>query len=148
MGKSYYEKLKDPRWQRKRLEILERDGFACAVCGSNTSTLHVHHGFYRRNVEPWDYPSKSLHTLCEECHEATEELLDDIRGLIGVLNFEHLVALSGVLMTTEDIRNRLVSPDNFGASVSIKADLAILAGASPEDPLGSEFVDGLEGSAR
>ena len=25
----YVEKLKDPRWQRKRLEIMQRDGFRC-----------------------------------------------------------------------------------------------------------------------
>lgn len=26
---TYAEKLKDPRWQKKRLRILERDAFAC-----------------------------------------------------------------------------------------------------------------------
>jgi len=29
---TYAEKLKHPLWQRKRLEILNRDGFKCAQC--------------------------------------------------------------------------------------------------------------------
>lgn len=28
----YSQKLLDPRWQRKRLEILQRDDFTCQVC--------------------------------------------------------------------------------------------------------------------
>lgn len=27
MLKTYYEKLKDPRWQRKRLEVMQRDDY-------------------------------------------------------------------------------------------------------------------------
>lgn len=42
----YSEKLKDPRWQKKRLEILNRDEFACRFCGDNKSTLNVHHISY------------------------------------------------------------------------------------------------------
>lgn len=61
-------KLKDPRWQKKRLQILERDGFTCQSCRSTTHTLHVHHRFYVRGREPWDYPEIALVTLCEPCH--------------------------------------------------------------------------------
>ena len=42
----YAEKFKDPRWQKKRLEILERDDFSCRVCYDASNTLHVHHCFY------------------------------------------------------------------------------------------------------
>jgi hypothetical protein len=65
----YSEKLKDPRWQKKRLEILERDKWSCQICYDDTATLHVHHRYYLKNTEPWDYPSESLITLCESCHE-------------------------------------------------------------------------------
>lgn len=70
--KSYAEKLKDPRWQKKRLEIMERDNFTCLMCKSTAQTLNVHHGFYKKNTDPWDYPNETLHTICEECHDWAE----------------------------------------------------------------------------
>lgn len=66
---TYAEKLKDPRWQKKRLEILERDNWKCMLCGDKDSTLHVHHLFYYNGQEPWDYDNEALITLCEDCHE-------------------------------------------------------------------------------
>ena len=71
--KTYSEKLKDPRWQKKRLEILNRDGFACNICGGTEDTLHVHHAFYSKGKDPWDYPDSILTTLCEDCHTQVEE---------------------------------------------------------------------------
>lgn len=64
----YAEKLKDPRWQKKRLEIMARDGFMCHKCGSTTNTLHVHHMLYHPGKEPWEAPDCDLVTLCEWCH--------------------------------------------------------------------------------
>jgi len=78
MAKSYYEKLKDPRWQKKRLEILERDWFECTNCGDENSTLHVHHGYYERNLDPWDYDSDTLWTLCAECHTEIAGMMADL----------------------------------------------------------------------
>lgn len=66
---AYGEKLRDPRWQKKRLEILQRDAFTCRLCGDSQSTLHVHHLRYERGADPWDYPSSALLTTCESCHE-------------------------------------------------------------------------------
>jgi hypothetical protein len=66
---TYQEKLKDPRWQKKRLEILERDEWSCQICCDTESTLHVHHKFYEKGKDPWDYKNDMLATLCLECHE-------------------------------------------------------------------------------
>jgi hypothetical protein len=66
---SYSEKLKDPQWQRKRLEILERDNFTCQGCQSTTKTLHIHHEYYVKDREPWNYPDFCYVTLCEDCHK-------------------------------------------------------------------------------
>jgi len=65
----YSEKFKDPRWQKKRLEILERDDWCCRRCYDTESTLHIHHRWYEKNKDPWDYPNECLVTLCEDCHE-------------------------------------------------------------------------------
>ena len=65
--KTYAELLKDPRWQKRKTEILLRDNFTCQKCGCMDKTLHVHHIFYDgRN--PWDYEDEALITLCEDCH--------------------------------------------------------------------------------
>ena len=71
--KTYNEKLKDPRWQRKRLEILQRDNWACTQCGVEDRTLHVHHLRYIRGREPWDYAPEFLVTLCADCHQVEYE---------------------------------------------------------------------------
>lgn len=64
---NYSDKLKDPRWQRKRLEIFQRDGFKCVVCKNDTITLHVHHKRYN-GKNPWDINNEFLVTVCEICH--------------------------------------------------------------------------------
>ena len=64
---SYEEKLKDPRWQRKRLEIFQRDGWKCWNCGDEKATLHVHHLKYGEG-EPWEIDNDLLRTVCENCH--------------------------------------------------------------------------------
>lgn len=98
---SYSEKLKDPRWQKRRLEILQRDGWRCHLCANDERTLHVHHLFYFPGKEPWEINNGFLITLCEDCHtgkghdgippageiilEATGELLNAIweKGITG-----------------------------------------------------------------
>lgn len=72
----YKEKLLDPRWQRKRLEILSRDNFICTCCGDDKETLHVHH--FKYNGEPWDVDSSLLVTFCATCHWAHEFYKDFI----------------------------------------------------------------------
>lgn len=63
----YSEKLKDPRWQKKRLEVLERDGFMCQMCACG-EPLQIHHIKYITGLEPWDYDPKFLVALCAWCH--------------------------------------------------------------------------------
>lgn len=69
----YADKLKDPRWQKKRLEIFERDEWTCQVCKSKDETLCVHHWYYEKGKSPWDYPNSSLTTMCMDCHGTEHE---------------------------------------------------------------------------
>lgn len=73
-AKSYLEKLKDPRWQKKRLEVLERDEWICVRCYDSESTLYVHHLTYEPNKDPWDYPLDNFITLCDACHAHEHEM--------------------------------------------------------------------------
>lgn len=81
---NYSKKLKDPRWQKKRLKILERDNFKCADCEDEDSTLNIHHIAYHK--EPWDCPDELLITLCENCHEEeTREIKRTASQLIKLM---------------------------------------------------------------
>lgn len=68
----YAKKLKHPNWQKKRLQILNRDRFTCKLCGDTETTLHIHHKYYVNGNDPWDYPNTALVTLCEHCHTEVE----------------------------------------------------------------------------
>ena len=98
--KSYSEKLKDPRWQKKRLEILSRDNFTCLLCDDTETELHINHLQY--TGEPWDAPNEFLETLCKHCHklkhyiseEATKHGKDE-KILKVIKTGSHLFYLSG-----------------------------------------------------
>lgn len=70
---SYSEQLHDPRWQKKRLEILERDGWKCRGCFREEKELHVHHAYYRKGKKPWEYDNAVLSTFCGDCHAKISE---------------------------------------------------------------------------
>ncbi|MGB4258342.1 MAG: hypothetical protein WBL15_11640 [Phycisphaerae bacterium] len=92
---TYAEKLRDPRWQRKRLEIMERAGFHCEACGSDQDALNVHHGYYERGLEPWEYPSETLHCLCERCHLEHHAAELEVRRDIGKLGIGEICQVLG-----------------------------------------------------
>ncbi len=103
------EQLMHPNWQRKRLEIMQRDSFRCLACGESERTLHVHHKRYPKHGNLWDVCESDLQTLCEPCHSALGkhprggvfyasalELLNwwpdspEYRGFVGILvQYEH-----------------------------------------------------------
>lgn len=95
---TYAEKLRDPRWQKKRLEIMERDGFVCRECGDKASTLNVHHGYYARGRSPWEYPDHHLVTLCEACHQEYEEKREEILGYLVQMPIDQQSQLADIAM--------------------------------------------------
>jgi hypothetical protein len=90
---SYSDLLKDPRWQRKRLEILNRSGFSCEECGDTTETLNVHHKRYRKGAKPWEYSDCELTALCEGCHEGRHSTEDKLESLAKSLTSDELCAV-------------------------------------------------------
>lgn len=66
---SYSDKLKSPKWQKKRLEILQRDEFKCTKCFNDEIELNVHHKKYIFGLNPWEYENDNLTTLCIKCHK-------------------------------------------------------------------------------
>lgn len=89
MKNNFKEQIKDPRWQKRRLEIMQRDDFACQMCGDKESTLNVHHIRYVKGRKYWEYDDWELVTLCEDCHDfehmaKNEALNDEIKELNSI----------------------------------------------------------------
>lgn len=104
MAMTYGEMLKDPRWQKKRLTILNRDNWMCQHCHSTAKTLHVHHKTYVYGKEPWDYVDENFLTLCAECHESEEYYKTDVANLIHDL----LISGNSYHNISDSIRERLI----------------------------------------
>lgn len=81
----YFEKLKDPRWQKKRLKIFERDKYMCRFCYDETKTLTVHHTYYQFKKDPWNYADESLITLCDDCHNELTESIEETKTLFSTI---------------------------------------------------------------
>lgn len=80
---SYSDLLKDPRWQRKRLEILESRGWVCENCGDSDKTLHVHHVRYVKGRMPWEYDGSELKVFCEKCHKERHDQAERVHALLS-----------------------------------------------------------------
>lgn len=118
---TYSEKLRDPRWQKMRLQIMERDDFSCCGCGSRFKTLNVHHTHYLKRKMPWEYPADSLVTLCEDCHAEIESLLPNLLKMIRTP--AHALMLWRVAQTAT------VDEKNMGMIVELCPVLDLLAEA-------------------
>src|SRR5262245_53386302 len=94
---TYLEMLRDPRWQRKRLEVMQREDFACQDCGATDSTLNVHHTYYEKGKPPWDYPIESLKCLCEPCHVKAQDYWRLIQIEIAELDSHAIQIAIGVM---------------------------------------------------
>lgn len=108
---NYSEKLKDPRWQKKRLEVLERDSFTCQCCGDKEMELHVHHHKY--SGDPWDTLLSDLITYCKVCHLIHEKIKKEYQGsfVLSVLKVPTwklgLWSVSVLINYLRDDKNRL-----------------------------------------
>lgn len=94
---TYSEKLKDPRWQKKRLEILQAADFACEDCTNKEKELQVHHCIYVKGRNPWEYNGNSLICLCVDCHLRRGEIEEHIkRSVASILRFSSVPILENV----------------------------------------------------
>ena len=107
---SYSEKLRDPRWQKKRLCVMQRDGFACRDCGDEKSTLQVHHCHYEKGG-PWMTDERFLLTLCGDCHEKRGDLESDGKRALGFI-FANLSNASDDESLRELIRSMVFKAEN------------------------------------
>ena len=111
---TYRQKLRDPRWQKVRLTVFERDEWRCQRpdCHSPEHTpLAVHHKNYISGRDPWDYPLTDLITFCEPCHDREHALStaepmvegrvyawDDLKRVLGFTPDKYLTEKDGAIV--------------------------------------------------
>lgn len=104
---TYAEKLRDPRWQQKRLRMLDAAGWVCLSCGASDSTLHVHHRRYIKGRDPWDYDDSELRVLCAKCHELEHDARSELDTVLLVCEgqeFYDIAALAAGYLETLKFR--------------------------------------------
>lgn len=114
---TYFQKLKDPRWQKKRLEILQRDDFKCKNCNADDKELHVHHNYYTYGLELWEYDDECYDTLCYDCHYKITEITKEIKEILKLSKSKRLAEIRNILVMQHhlsqeeliEIRNQLVN---------------------------------------
>lgn len=131
---TYSEKLKDPRWQKRRLEIMERDKWRCVHCADDKKTLAVHHTIYHKDAEPWEYEDAELITLCDDCHNRHECAKKVVLARLGEMRGSELFALAEYVDRLHDHTHSsevsgLASPI---ATVEEAAKLSLQNGYSPK----------------
>lgn len=94
------DQYKDPRWQKKRLEVMERAGFECEDCGDSSKTLHVHHRYYENNKKPWNYPDECYLCLCNKCHQKRTDATNELKSLLKIAESGEIDAILGYADST------------------------------------------------
>lgn len=105
--KTYSELFKDPRWQKRRLKVMERDGFECVSCHDKNTTLNVHHVVpYRKNTKPWEYEDDELTTLCEVCHNEITDIIEYCKGIImgRCWCLDSAIEIQQIMMELDDMK--------------------------------------------
>ena len=152
----YKEQIKSPLWQKKRLEILSRDKFACVVCGSTDKQLHVHHKRYIAGRNYWDYPDELLVTLCEDCHrkfhgketESTNKISkkdskNTVPFYVKVLTIDSLTPMDKIIYSFLLSRS-IMSIDNiFSGTWNIDKDIlsSVIRSRNNYIPLNAQFYE-------
>lgn len=99
---TYLQKLRDPRWQKKKNGILIRDDYTCQHCHATDKNLQVHHLAYGKDG-PWDVEDLELLTLCEDCHSKVEVALKSIRFAMANQEVASLIYALGSYSERRDL---------------------------------------------
>lgn len=73
---TYAQRLKDPRWQKKRLELLNKAHWTCEECKAvePADGLQIYHVFYMLGKLPWEHDDRIMMVLCDGCHKRRQKV--------------------------------------------------------------------------
>lgn len=116
-SEKYIDLLRDPRWQRKRLEALEAGDWKCCHCSTTTKPLNVHHKKYRKGAKPWEYDLSELEVRCDDCHKDIHALQDELSAVVAKCSgrtalVEELIAYATTRVILSEVTGELVRCDS------------------------------------
>jgi hypothetical protein len=136
---SYANKLRDVRWQKKRLDVLQGHGWQCDECCSSEVELQVHHYWYETGLNPWDYEERCYGVLCDKCHtqwHAAKLEFDKIMAGMLSTNMEQANGLLAGLSLIVNSQDFFVSKQTEPIFVS-----GLVRGFWPPNELQKELLD-------
>lgn len=81
--------------------------------------LHVHHNFYDREREPWEYHDHEMKALCKTCHERFHNALTAFRrDIIPYIDVRSLEVIVGALSVGMKFNAPLVIAHALGGVVA------------------------------
>ena len=104
----YAQKLKDPKWQKRRLEMLEIANWQCNVCHDEKEELHIHHIEYFQGRDPWEYSDDEMICLCKTCHALMHLCENKVKLFSDKFLYKNRNALA-LNISVEEIRR--INPD-------------------------------------
>lgn len=87
-----YQKGFNYGWSSRREAILNRDGYACQICGKKHTRLEVHHIVFRSQGGTDD--ETNLITLCEDCHAGVHSGKIALNKKSKKINFKYATHMS------------------------------------------------------
>ncbi len=104
--RNYLEELRDERWTARAASVRKDRGYTCEVCGYVTRKptekgLQVHHIVYRKNVPLWAHCDEDLKLVCDYCHKALHETIEQIEVMIDG-DMDAALFLLGVAMAMQE----------------------------------------------
>ena len=91
--KDYKSQYLHPKWQKRRLEMLESADYQCQSCEDTEKTLHVHHKRYIKGRDVWDYADDDLEVLCVDCHKHEHWQKDELNKMIATMCSQEVAEL-------------------------------------------------------
>ena len=91
---SFAAKFKDPRWLRRREEIIAAADYQCQDCGAtDTDALDVHICYFEQGREPWEYPDEAYRCVCTEDRAIRRPLEKELRQIFARFTSSELDAV-------------------------------------------------------
>jgi hypothetical protein len=99
---SFADRFKDPRWLRRRDEIIAAADYQCQDCGA-ADTLEVHICYFEKGCEPWEYPDEAYRCICAEDRAIRRPLEKELRKIFASFTAAELDILHGALLRLSQV---------------------------------------------
>ncbi len=100
---SFSDKFKDPRWIRRRDEIIASAEYLCQDCGVAADDLEVHICYFEQGREPWEYPHEVYRCLCRTDSAVRRPLEKEVRQALAIFTSAELDALHRALQVLAQV---------------------------------------------